>query len=260
MSEQVSKLPLIRKTIKTPMDWFTLVALGDIHIGHKNCDERAAGEMVNWIASKDPNEYGVILTGDLIENVLPTSKGSLFEMKYPSPEEQVEVATKLLKPLSKHILMLCDGNHEDRSQRTAGLTPSRYIAKDLGVPYVGYHGMLELSLQHKGHREVYNVYAEHGCGSIPKAVGGRYNKLESIQKQVDADVYVKGHIHHKCAFDKRVWKKVNGVMRTRKVMFIANGSYLIDAEYAIRSGFEPTEPGVAKVLLSTKEFNIHSSI
>jgi predicted phosphodiesterase len=181
-------------------------------------------------------------------------------MNYPNPDEQVERVTELLKPISKHVLMLCDGNHEDRSQRTSGLTPSKYIAKSLDVPYVGYHGMLELGLHHRAHREIYNIYAEHGCGSIPKQVGGRYSKLESIQKQVEADIYLKGHIHHKCTFPKKVWKKVNGTMVARKIMFAANGSYLIDAEYAIRSGFEPTEPGVAKVLLSTKDFNIHSSI
>lgn len=258
--EQVSALPLLKRNIKTNQEWFTLIALGDIHIGHQNCDERAASEMINWIASKNPVDFGVILTGDLIENVLPTTKGSLFEMKYPSPEKQIEVATKLLEPISKHILMLCDGNHEDRSQRTAGLSPSKYIAKDLGVPYVGYHGMLELTLQNKNHKEVYDIYSEHGCGSIPRTAGGRYSKLESIQKKVDADVYVKGHIHHKCAFPKKVWKKIGSKMISKKVMFVSNGSYLIDAEYAIRSGFEQTEPGVAKVLLSTKDFNIHSSI
>jgi len=260
MSEQVSRLPIIRKTIKTNVDFFTVIVLGDIHFGHKSCDERACGEMVNWIAEKDPNEFGVILTGDLIENVLPTSKGSLFEMKYPSPEVQIEKVTELLQPIAGHTLLLCDGNHEDRTQRTAGITPSRYIAKDLGVPYVGYHGIMELTLQNKGHREQYTIYAEHGCGSIPKAVAGRYSKLEAIQKQVEADVYVKGHIHHKNVFAKEVWKKVGGQMVKRKVVFASNGSYLIDAEYAIRSGFEPTTPGVARVQLSSKSFNIHSSI
>ena len=259
--EQISKLPIVKKIIKTNSEWFKLIFMGDIHVGHENCDERSAGEMVNWIASQNINECGVILTGDLIENVLPSTKGSSFEMKIPSPEKQIERVTNLLRPLAKHVLMLCDGNHEDRTQRTAGITPSRYIAKDLGVNYVGYHGLLELSLQFKGHqKEIYNIYAEHGCGSIPKAVAGRYSKLESIQKQVEADVYGKGHIHHKNMFAKEVWKKIGGQMVKRKVMFVSNGSYLIDAEYAIRSGFEPTTPGVARVDLSSKNFNIHGSI
>lgn len=256
----VSKLPLIQKTIKTKIDWFTLIAFGDVHIGHINCDEEAANDMVKYIAGKDPSNYGVILTGDLIENVLPTTKGSLFEMSNPNPDEQIDKAIEMFTPIKRHILMMCDGNHEDRTVRTCGLSPSKYIAKGLGVNYVGYHGMLELNLESNKHKEVYNVYSEHGCGSIPKSVSGRYGKLESIQKQVEADVYVKGHIHHKNVFAKEVWKKIGRSMVKRKVMFASNGSYLMDAEYAIRSGFEPTTPGVAKILLSTSSFNIHSSI
>ena len=254
------RLPLLRKLVRTNKKWFTEIVFGDIHLGHERCDERACGEMVNWIARQPMDEFGVILTGDLIENVLPTSKGSLFEMKYPSPERQVEEVIKLIKPIAGHVHMMCDGNHEDRTMRTAGISLSRIIARELKVPYVGYHGMLELTLQKQGKKQVYMVYGEHGCGSIPKTVGGRLNKLESIQEQVEADVYIKGHIHHKCSFPGRVWKKVNGVMVDRKIMFASNGSYLKDAEYAIRSGFKPTEPGVAKVLLSTTDFNIHSSI
>lgn len=260
MSEAKSKLPIIRKNVKSTSEWYTLIAFGDIHLGHNSCDEEAAAEMVKWIAKKSINECGVVLTGDLIENVLPSTKGSLFEMKYPSPDKQVEVVTELLKPMAKNILMVCDGNHEDRTQRTAGITISKTIAKDLGAPYVGYHGMLDLTLQHGKQKQLYSIYVEHGCGAIPRSVGGRYNRLESIQKQVEADIYIKGHIHHKCVFSKRVWKRVNGNTVKRKIMFASNGSYLQDAEYAIRSGFEPTEAGVAKILLSSKDFNTHCSI
>src|SRR3989339_433711 len=129
--EQVSKLSLIRKNIQVNKDTFHMIIFGDLHIGHQSCDEREIGKMVNWIAKEDPKEFGVILTGDLIENVIPSSKGLPFEMKYPSPTKQMEVATKMLLPISKHIHMLCDGNHEDRSQKTAGISPSYLMAKDL---------------------------------------------------------------------------------------------------------------------------------
>lgn len=254
------KLPIINRVIKNKVDWFTLVALGDLHVGHKDCDEEGINNMVKWISEKKPEEYGVILTGDLIENVLPSSKGSLFEMKYPSPDDQVEITVKMLKPIAKHIFFMCDGNHEDRTQRHAGITVSKYIAKELEVPYVGYHGMLNLKLQNGGKNQSYFVYAEHGCGSIPRSIGGKYNKLVSIQNQVEADVYIKGHIHQKLVFDKMVWKVKNGRPVKSKIMFASNGSYLVDAEYALRSGFEPSGPGVAKINLATDRFNIHSSI
>ena len=257
------KLPIIRKTISTGIDFFTLVALGDIHYGQEACDVEAVKETVAYLAKKDPKNYGVVLTGDLIENVIIGSKGSPFEMTEADPEKQIEQVSEILAPIKKHILMMCDGNHEDRTRKNTGMSPSKSIARNLDCHnvYVGYHGILELTLQHnKNHKETYDVYVEHGCGSVPKNISARVTKMETIQKQIDADVYIKGHVHHKNAVAKEVWKKRNGVMVKRKVMFTSNGSYLMDPEYAIRSGFEPTTPGVAKVQFGTESFNIHCNI
>lgn len=259
-AEKKDPLPLVRKTISTSIDFFTLVALGDIHYGQEACDVEAVEETVDYLSKKDPKNYGVVLTGDLIENVIIGSKGSPFEMSEPDPDKQVDKVSELLTPIKKHILMMCDGNHEDRTKKNTGISPSKCIARNLGCTYVGYHGILELTLQHKSHKEVYDVYVEHGCGSVPKNISSRIAKMESIQKQIDADIYIKGHVHHKNAVSKEVWKKRNGIMVKRKVMFTSNGSYLMDPEYAIRSGFEPTTPGVAKVQLGTESFNIHCNI
>lgn len=260
MVNEPEKLMVVNKTIKANSDHYAIIGLGDLHVGHDCCDEDAINDMVKWISEKDKAQVGVVLTGDLIENVLPTTKGSLFEMKYPSPQKQLDVVCDMLRPIAGHILMMCDGNHENRTSNNSGIIVSKIISKELKIPYVGYHGILNLNLVNRNKKVNYVAYAEHGCGAIPRSVGGRYNRLTSIQSQVEADIYLKGHIHHKLVFDKRVWKFRNGKMEKRKIIFASNGSYLMDAEYAIRSGFEPTNHGVAKVLLSTKEFNIHCNI
>ena len=257
----IQRLPLVPKNVACGSDWYTLIALGDIHFGHTAVDEEGFLKMIGWIRGHSPTNLGVVLTGDLIENVIPGSKGNMFEMKYPNPEEQIERVLAMLKPISPFVLMMVDGNHEDRAQRVAGMAVSRRMARELGVPYAGYHGALDLKLKHgRGNFIPYLTYVEHGCGAIPKQMSGRYNRLESIQSMVDADIYIKGHIHHKLAFAKRVWRKIGGRMVKRKCMFASNGSYLADAEYAIRMGYEPTEPGVAKLMISSEEFNIHCSI
>lgn len=253
-------LNLSRKTIVTSEDWVKYIVAGDFHIGQQSCDEMGIKRFIDWIISKDPKTHRLLLTGDIIENVILGSKGSPFEMVHANPEKQIDVALELLTPAKSYIDVYCDGNHEYRTEKTTGISVSKTISMRLGVPYAGYRTMLEVTMGAKKNPQTYLIYVEHGAGSIPKSAGSRYNKLVSVGRDIVADVYVKGHIHHKLAYPKSVWKEVGGVMVKRKTMYVSNGSYLDDAEYAVRSGYDPTEPGVAKIELSTKRFNIHCSV
>ncbi len=261
MAKRSGALTLHRHTVTTNNKWWNLLILGDFHIGQTACNENEIIKMVKYIQSKPISEHGVLLTGDLIENVHPTSKGSLFEMAHPDPEDQIDIVIEILEPIKKYILLMVDGNHEHRTANATGIDVMKTIATRLGgIPYYGYRAMIDLTLKRRKITQTYNIYAEHGCGSIPNTVGGRYNKLAKIQNSIVADAYIKGHIHHKLVFPKMVWKKEGKKVELKKIMFASNGSYLQDAEYAIRSGYDPTEPGVAKISLLTDEYDIHASI
>lgn len=247
--------------IKTTHEWFNLIVAGDFHLGQKATDETSLKNMIDWLATKDKKTYGMVLTGDIIENVIIGSKGSPFEMVHPNPKDQLDIALELLEPVKDYILLMCDGNHENRTEKVTGISPLKILAKDLGVPFHGYRSMLKLGLKRPKKKVVYyNIYVEHGCGSIPKKIGGRYTKLADISNTIEADVYIKGHIHHKLVFPRTVWRNIGEKMSTVKIMYASNGSYLIDPDYAVRSGFEPTEPGVTKIYLKTDERNIHGSV
>lgn len=255
-------LKIIKHNVVANNEWLEVVLLGDFHVGHKRCDEEAIEEAVKWIASKSPKETKVLLMGDLIENVIQGSKGTSFECVHPNPEDQMKIAIDLLKPITNtgHIIAMCDGNHEHRTERVTGVSLSKFMAKDLNVPYHGYHCLVDLGITYKKNTEQYLIYMEHGCGSIPKNMSGKYKRLEEIQSRVTADVFVKGHIHHKLAFPKVVWRMNKGRMERHKIMFASSGAYVIDPDYAIRSGFEPSEMGMTKLLLCGSRYNIHCTI
>lgn len=262
MPEVACNLQLISRTIKVKGDWFKLIILGDFHIGQEACADERLKRDLRWIATKDPKEYGVVLMGDLIENVIKGSKGSQFEMADPSPDSQMDTAVELLTPIKKYILAMCDGNHEYRTMREAGISLTKTMGQRLGVEQrtYDYRCMLELNLVRGKHPpQTYDVYLHHGVGSSGATTGGRINRLEKPQRNVCADVYAMGHIHHKLASDRVMWSKVNGKMVQRRIQFVSCGSYLTDAEYAVRAGMEPTRPGMARVDLATTRYNIHCS-
>lgn len=258
----MSELKLIRRRIKTSEDFFKLIVMGDFHIGQQACEEERLKRDIDWIATKNPKNYGVVLLGDLIENVIKGSKGSQFEMSDPLPDSQMDTVVELLTPIKKHIIAMCDGNHEYRTMRDAGVSLTKTMAQRLGLQqkFYDYSCMVELSLERKKKVQMYDIYLEHGAGSLGRTPGARMNKIERAQRQINADIYLMGHVHHKLMSEREVTYKVGNKMVKKTILFATCGSYLIDAEYARRCGFEPTKPGMTRVDLGTTRYDVHCSI
>ena len=75
---------------------------------------------IEWFASAIPMWY---LIGDMMENVIPSSKGDIFGQT-ASSQEQKEWLTDQLLDLKDKTICVLDGNHErNRSTKAAGLYP-----------------------------------------------------------------------------------------------------------------------------------------
>jgi len=249
------KIPMYNIKSKDP--WFKILLLGDFHYGHNECDDYALRDMIHWIAGKDPRTHGVILTGDNTENVLPSSKGSAFDLKIPDPKKQIEGIAKILKPIAPFILAMYDGNHSYRSQVAAGYRPDEEVAKLLGLEsrFMGYSGYFRLALPQK-----YLIWGEHGS-SNSRTASGKIRVLTRMAVQhPGADLYVQGHIHHKFAIPDRVEVAEGNYIRSRKIIFAANGSYLMGPEYAQRLGFTWGGPGAIRLELNATRKNIHAEV
>jgi len=248
----------------TDHDWFHYIILGDFHVGHGDFLEREARAMVRWIAQRDPATTCVLVTGDMTENVLPSSKGSAFELAIPDPIKQIEAAVDILKPIKHLIVAGCDGNHSYRSRIASGHSPDKEIFEKLGLErrFLGYSGYHRIKITDRNGRNpvLYTVWAEHGSRNA-NTVEGKVRILRSMmQSHQMADLYAMGHIHTKLAITDRVIRIQGNKEEVSKVMFASNGSYLFDPEYARRGGYIHGGPGVAKVQFSTRRKDIHCSI
>lgn len=166
-----------------------IVFLGDFHLGSGLFALNQYLQYVDYII-KHP-EVKVVLMGDLIE------MGSLSP--YGASEEKVGAIqlvdiVKLLEPIKDRILVILEGNHEERFWRATKGTDSisKSIADALGIkpllpgPERGQLFMVKIGEQY------YSVYAIHGSTG---AVAYKASQLVKIFANLHTSLAVHGHNH-----------------------------------------------------------------
>src|SRR6056297_1111466 len=149
----------------------------------------------------DPSAF-LVCNGDLVNNAIKTSVSDTYG-ECITPEEQLQAAIHLLEPVKDRILVMADGNHEDRTYKLTGLSPTRQIARELfgaGKDDVYARGAWMLfasfgkNLGRDNRRTIYSLYGIHGTGGGRRA-GGKANRLEDLSTVVNADIFVHSHTH-----------------------------------------------------------------
>jgi len=183
------------------------------------------------------------LLGDLTENALPSSVGSVFEQVYP-PEEQLRVAHEILEPIRDYILGGVGGNHGHRTFRVAGVDPDQLICGNLGAPYFGSTcaGRVQVGSAH------WRIMAHHGAGG-GALLGSKLNVVaEKMTKIYPMEhLYLAGHTHADVAgSDRRKYVNVtsHGVEVKEHIRhFSGTGSLLsYDGSYAEDKLLPPASP------------------
>ena len=147
-----------------------LLPIGDIHFGHKATNVEKFTDYINYI-KKTPNAY-MLGMGDYIENATRYSVGAgVYEQTIP-PQEQLEAMIEFLEPIKDKIIGLHDGNHERRTYKDDGHTPTWSMCAILDVPYLGYTSKSYLRVG----KNAYNIFSTHGI-SMATTVGGKLNAL-----------------------------------------------------------------------------------
>ncbi|MHA1471406.1 MAG: hypothetical protein ACTSSP_12750, partial [Candidatus Asgardarchaeia archaeon] len=116
-------------------DVLDICFFGDQHIGSKDSDIESIEKMVEWIKNK--KNVAVILMGDTVDCALRGSVGAGAYDNILTPSEQMEFAIKLFAPIKDKIYGVHNGNHGNRMYNETTISPESYIAKALGVPYLG---------------------------------------------------------------------------------------------------------------------------
>ena len=135
--------------------YILLVGRSDLHYGNENVDMDYVDRLLNFIENT-PNVY-CFLNGDVLDNwVMLAPQGGIYEQTL-KPERQLDIMIHKLRPIKDKVLALCYGNHEGRSQKQGDKNPSKIMAEQLDVAYLGAGGRLNLNFGDL----VYKIHIRH---------------------------------------------------------------------------------------------------
>ena len=115
------ELQKINFTVKSANEKFSIIPIGDIHLGNRGCDIERLKKLVMWIKNKD-NCYWIGM-GDYIEAIVYTDKRfdpESIDDTYLTPRladavhQQKRDIINLLNPIADKCLGLHRGNHEEK--------------------------------------------------------------------------------------------------------------------------------------------------
>ena len=199
-------------------DVFTLIPIGDVHIGAAACDERRLVEVVNRVAADD-RAYWVGM-GDACEfiNVRDKRFDSRVLASWVKTSDIMDLAGAqmqrylgMVMPIAGKCMGLLEGNHETSISRNFERDVHSEIVTAIktgaGHPAdfrmgLGYYGWLQLAFyfgsDKKGGSSIINVNLHHGF------VGGRLDGAKALNMQRwlwshDADLVLFGHSHNAMA-------------------------------------------------------------
>lgn len=243
---------------KTPKkDYAELLFLGDIHLGHPQCQTEKLKAQINWAVK---NRCHVIGMGDMIESGLRDSIGDSVYQQKLNPEEQMEMAIELFKPLAKEGLLIGihEGNHEHRITKSTGIDITKIISKMLDVPYLGYSCWNWIRVDDIN----YSLYSTHGS-SGSKYKHTKLKAIMDIAAWIDADIIAMGHVHS-IAAEPIIKQSVdfrNKVVQEKECYVCLTGSYLAwDKSYAQMHNYPITKIGSPKAKIRGDRRDIHFSL
>jgi len=228
--------------------------LADVHIGDPLHDKKRLKQFIQEVLEKE-NRY-VIVNGDVINNAVRQGVSDIYAEEL-SPNEQIDETVRILTPIKDRILIITEGNHENRSYKQDGILIMYQVAQRLDIFDTYSSGAYLLFVkfgmsQGRDCRKMpYAIYGKHGAGSGRK-VGAKAIRLFEMAEVVDADVFLHSHTHVPMVL-RKTFHRVD--YRNEKVtpieqLFINTNSYLNFGGYGEEKGFSPTSTKYPKIVLN----------
>lgn len=126
-------LDIIVKTYPIDQDKLHVYAIGDVHAGSPDFDEKSIRKKIQII--KDDPMATLVLAGDLGDFGLKNSKSNVY-FQTMTPTEQMDYLYELFLPVADKISGCVPGNHEERLVREVGICPALTLVSRLGCPEV----------------------------------------------------------------------------------------------------------------------------
>ena len=187
-------------------------------------------------------------------------------------ESQRKKVKQLFEPIKDKCLGLITGNHEEEIHKRHSNDLTRNLCSDLNVPYLGYACFVILNFKRKNSNETNQIviHAWHGAGSA-QTEGARLMRLMRLVNEIQAHIYLMGHLHAMTQHTPDRLICVRGRIRSLKLAATITGSWVmtykqpdIDEElsphYGEIKGYKPSRIGcpVIHIRPYKKDFTIES--
>ena len=235
-------------------DTLEIYPLADVHVGDPLQDKKRLKQFMDEILEQE-NRY-VIVNGDIINNAVRHGVSDIYAEEL-SPNEQIDETVSLLAPIKDRILVITEGNHENRTYKQDGILIMYQVAKRLDIFDSYSEGAYLLFVkfgksQGRDCRKIpYAIYGKHGSGSGRK-VGAKAIRLIEMAEVVDADVFLVSHTHTPMILRKKFFRvdyRNNKVTEVDQLFVNTNG-FLNYGGYGENFGYSPTSTKYPKIILN----------
>lgn len=232
-----------------PAEDARIYVLGDCHIGAFDCDMKGLQAFIDKVADED-NAY-LILVGDILQNSLKSSVGSVYIDQIAPPSEQKQMAHQLLWKVKDKILCAVGGNHEARSLKDVDDDPLYDVFCVMGIQSVYRRNMAFLRVKvGEGKPSTFSFLAMHGKSEtkqkyFPYAIEG-------------IDIVCTGHTHTgKITKPSKLVFTHNGKVVMQDMAQVVGTSWLDYSKggYAATSQFMPQATGNPACVVLTYDNN-----
>lgn len=252
-------MKVIKRELPSNIEKLTIIPISDVHIGDKTANIKAFKEVLERIKN-EPNTY-TILNGDLCNVALKNSKSDVYSDEL-TPMEQVLQIINFLEPIKDKILVMSNGNHEDRITKDTSIDVLYLVAKQLRIEQVyspsWWYLYLSFGKNEKGRTTNYTLTGYHGSGGGRKS-GGKINRLEEMSQVVIADVYLMAHVHKPIATKGVIYTPYyqSKTLSKQEMYYLISNSFVeYEGSYAEKMGMIPSNNGITEAILDGKEKQI----
>ena len=248
-------MKIIKRDLDKSIDKLTIIPISDVHIGDKTADLKAFKEVLERIKN-EPNTF-TILNGDLCNIALKNSKSDVYSDEL-TPMEQVLQIIKFLEPIKDKILVMSNGNHEDRITKDTSIDVLYLVAKQLRIEQVYSPSWWYLYLtfgnnKAKGDNRsmLYTITGYHGFGG-GSTIGGKANKVKKMSQVVLADCYIMSHVHEPITTKGVIFApdyQHRSIVKKEMYYCISNSFVEYQNSYAEKMGLIPSNTGISEIEL-----------
>lgn len=252
-------MKIIKRVLGENISNLTIIPISDVHIGDKTANIKAFKETLERIKN-EPNTY-TILNGDLCNIALKTSKSDVYDDEM-TPMEQVLEIINYLEPIKDKILVISNGNHEERIIKDTSIDVLWLVAKQLGIEDryspSWWYLYLTFGTRNKYRSLTYTITGYHGYGSGITS-GGKINKVKKMGQVVLADCYIMSHVHEPINTKGIIFTPdyQHRTIIKKELYYCISNSYIeYQDSYAEKIGMIPSNTGLNEIKLNGKKKEI----